>query len=146
VKTYEVLEKALSLIEDEQNWCRNQVETDAGRRCAVGAVEVAGIPAERLVVDHSLTALDLLAARADGAGISLGCLLTEHAVELFNDCLGHAPTVALFKEAIRNEKANAGVHVDLPAPVAQPVERRICNPDAAGSIPVGGSLLGGGER
>jgi hypothetical protein len=34
----------------------------------------------------------------------------------------------------------------LRAPVAQMEERRTCNPDVAGSIPVGGSLLGGVTR
>jgi hypothetical protein len=35
--------------------------------------------------------------------------------------------------------------VDSLAPVAQTVERRICNPEAAGSIPAGGLTLAGGE-
>lgn len=34
---------------------------------------------------------------------------------------------------------------ELDAPVAQMEEHLTCNQDVAGSIPVGGSLLGGGE-
>ena len=142
MKTYEVLEKALALIEDEKDWAQGDYRI-GDALCAEGACIVAGGGA--LEWDGQRFASSVPPDECVVAFGALGALTTE-AIHQFNDSRSHAEVVALFQGAIRNEKAKAGVPVDVPAPLAQPVERRTCNPDVAGSIPAGGSLLGGGER
>lgn len=97
METYEVLEKALALIEDEKDWCPNGWGSDAGGKCAAHAIH-ANVPHLR-GIDAQLAVERLT-----------GCYLGE-----FNDTHTHAEVVALFKRAIRSEKAKAGIPVELPA-------------------------------
>jgi hypothetical protein len=150
VKTYEVLEKALGLIEDERHWCRGAVGR-GGARCAIGALNFATVgidqggkgtkakvePVLYRAYVAAVGALNLLAER-DGFETREMPRGSMPAVAFFNNSHSHAEVVALFQEAIRNEKAKAGVPVDLPAPVAQQAERLTCNQEVAGSIPAGG--------
>ena len=112
MKTYEVLEKALALIEDEKNWAQGNWGLHGGPSCAVGAI--ARTLGHGTIIEAGKTAaagaLEAVAPDApegwdDGEG---------GRVEFFNDKRSHAEVVALFQTAIRNEKAGAGATVQLP--------------------------------
>jgi hypothetical protein len=102
MRTYEVLERALGLIEDERNWwqCGNRATNTATGKCAVLAVGAALRGGE-----ESSHALNALASLLDGS---------HEAIAHFNDTHSHAEVVALFQKAIRLEKQKAGVPLDLP--------------------------------
>jgi hypothetical protein len=100
VKTYEVLEKALGLIEDEKNWC-GQGWGSLGQRCAVHAIGTA----------LGINSNDVTLVRC-GAYRALAYLAGE-APYNFNDSHTHAEVVALFQEAIRNEKAEEGIEIPV---------------------------------
>lgn len=112
METYEVLEKALALIEDEENWCGSgwgHVPEEEGR-CGLHAVQdVAFISDEE--VDRADSVLNELAVGADSEWFGD-----------FNDTHTHAEVVALFQEAIRREKHKAGVPVEIPEPASAPTE------------------------
>ena len=101
MEMYEVLEKALALIEDERDWCPDGPGwgTVPRQRCAVAALGEIVNPVVSILDVPAFQALD---SRADG-------------VASFNDSHTHAEVVALFQDAIRAEKAKAGIPVDLPA-------------------------------
>jgi hypothetical protein len=154
VKTYEVLDKALALIEDENNWAITAYgSASSGPWCAVGSVAAVLADSDEIefnrIVDwnhpdpEAVCVLEGLARRECGA--TEKPLRSSQSIEHFNDDRPHHEVVALFQEAIRSEKAKAGVPVELPAPVAQMEEHSLCKGDAAGSIPAGGSLLDGGR-
>jgi hypothetical protein len=117
MKTYEVLEKALRLIEDEKNWCQGYqrivekrwFRKDRVRYCALGAV-AESIPGENgswpIEVFHELPEVKPLSDLVKARGFDQ--------VGRFNNVRTHAEVVALFQEAIRNEKEKAGVVIDLP--------------------------------
>jgi hypothetical protein len=111
MKTYEVLERALGDIQDEKNWCQGMEENLQGARCAIGSIH-AKLSEEyedqclaKYVLVRTLEANDFHSPGAHGFG-----LLAD-----FNDTHSHAEVVALFQQAIRNEKAKAGVPLDVEA-------------------------------
>lgn len=108
METYEVLEKALALIEDERNWCQETIQKDRGdggtARCALGAV----MEAEAMGYQCSAGPWRIFTRLAQREGYELG--------SQFNNNRSHAEVVALFQEAIRSEKAKAGIPIDVPEP------------------------------
>lgn len=107
--TYEVLEKALALIEDEKNWCQGMERTAAGRRCARGALcEVAQL--RDLAV-----AQRVLGRFANPRESSVDAIIN------FNDLHNHAEVVELFQRAVRAEKEKEGIPVEIPEQAKEPV-------------------------
>jgi hypothetical protein len=97
----QVVEKARSLIEDEQHWCRGELARDVGgysvcptdsrakRRCALGALIAA---AYHLTNDHS---------RAHEIAMSaVRPLFGTATLVNVNDVRGHAAVVALLNEVL----------------------------------------------
>lgn len=124
METYEVLEKALALIEDESHWCQN--DTRIGDAfCAVGALNFAmtGIARGSLeararaeargVLETYYEAAALLNGMAEDAGYE-PISGRKCAVAMFNNDRSHAEVVALFQKAIRQEKEKAGIPVEIP--------------------------------
>lgn len=114
MKTYEVLEKALAEIEDEENWTKGCSGWDGPKLCAEGAICKASgeafpkdSPAYHVLFEIAAYGFDLYQ---------------------FNDDHTHAEVVALFQEAIRNEKAKEGI--DVPLVSTEPAE-----PTAVGAEP-----------
>lgn len=108
METYQVLEKALRLIEDEKDWhqggCWGAGGVARGPYCAGGALYVADPEGHKFW--------------GAPAYCALGELIEARNLPRFNDSHSHAEVVALFQTAIRNEKAKAGVLVDEREPVA----------------------------
>lgn len=101
MKTYEVLEKALALIEDEKDWCGDGWGGATDRFCALRAIfTVEGEDFGRLAGSTARIAVERLARTYLGD---------------WNDNHSHAEVVELFQKAIRQEKDKAGVLVDVPA-------------------------------
>lgn len=99
-----MLEKGLSLIEDENDWSSEGWGTD-GTRCALHAIW--GFRSH----DSYLKAFMLL----DGMTQAMnGDQLFE-----FNNSHTHAEVIALFQKAIRVEKEKAGVLVEIPEGVPE---------------------------
>lgn len=134
METYEVLEQALALIEDERQWCQGAVRK-GGARCAIGAlnfvaagVDQGGVSAKdlgvarevRLAYRGAVDAVDRLAER-DGFAPHPCLNGNQPAIANFNNNRTHAEVVALFQEAIRQEKEKAGVLVEVPAEAPQEV-------------------------
>jgi len=114
MKTYEVLEKALALIEREENWAQGDYKV-GDALCAEGACLVAG--GMKLEFDgQRYTFFDEPTPGYHAALDSLQDLLSD-SVHLYNDAATHAQVVALFQKAIRAEKQKAGIAIDLPAEV-----------------------------
>lgn len=86
MKTYERLEAALAKIADERDWRQGEGEDGDTRLCLTGAVMAAG---------GSVAEMDALADALPITG----------SVNTFNDTRPHSEVVALFEEAIVNEKA-----------------------------------------
>jgi hypothetical protein len=97
----QIVEKARSLIEDEQHWCRGELARDvdahsvcptdsrAVRRCALGALIAA---AYQLTNDHS---------QAHEIAISaVRPLFGTATLVNINDVRGHAAVLALFDEVV----------------------------------------------
>src|SRR5262245_55171048 len=97
----QVVEKARSLIEDEQHWCRGELARDvyahsvcptdirADRRCALGALIAA---AYQLTNDHSLAhEIAISAVRP---------LFGSATLVNINDARGHAAVLALLDEVL----------------------------------------------
>lgn len=115
MQTYEVLEKALGLIEREEDWCQFGVGSREGPKCALGAVNF--VVHDEVVNFHALKPLHVPAMKAlSGVAQSLA---GECAVG-FNNSHSHVEVCDLFRRAIRAEKAKAGVLVDDPRPIEAP--------------------------
>ncbi len=109
MKTYEVLEKALALIEDESNWTdRGWAVDPGGRMCAAGACNVA-----EGIIDRKESRC--FAVCSSPAPVALRAALPGDYEVLpdFNDHETHADVVALFQRAIRAEKAKEGSEIPL---------------------------------
>lgn len=125
MERYKILERAL--VEIEKGWCRIWREDSQGNVCAVGALEravygkvdYADIDPYELPATLGLTQL-VKAKRFRFVSPDFP-ELTLDGIDDVNDRLGRDAVVALFQEAIRNEKAKAGIPVDLPEPVAEAV-------------------------
>lgn len=107
MKTYEVLEKALALIERKEDWGfagdgrSNNPETEAPF-CAVGAI---GAIEPAVLSYRGIHPVEgALWDSASGEG-----------PRTFNDTHTHAEVVELFQKAIASEKAKAGVLLEIPA-------------------------------
>jgi hypothetical protein len=120
VKTYEVLEKALVLIEDEQNWTQGEWGFKSGPSCAVGAV-ARTVGTSSIMRACKTPAVAVLEGLCDGPS-----RLAGDAVEDFNDHHTHAEVVELFQRAVREEKAKEGIEVPL-------VSERPAEPIAVGA-------------
>ncbi len=110
MQTYEILEKAKALIEDPNDWCQCAAFKTGPKgnvqHCAIGAVD-AVTRADGWVYERELAVTMALDAVA---------IDTFHKCSLVdvNNNLGHEATIEMFNEAIRTEKAKAGIPVDLP--------------------------------
>lgn len=102
MQTYEVLEKALAEV--ERGWCRGELEDDRGNVCARGALHRV-LDAEMHFCGLGAEGQAALAALRARCGGNIG---------VFNDSHTHAEVVALFQKAISQEKAKAGIYVELP--------------------------------
>lgn len=112
LKTYEVLERALRLIEREEDWTCGNSGMDGGPKvCAEGAVgRVLGIGGREYPVIQRTAASLALASQ-----LPPGCVIGGRPlVWFFNDHHTHAEVVALFQTAIRAEKQKAGIPLNLP--------------------------------
>ena len=111
MKTFEVLERALALIEDEKDWCQGgggwYSDEEGATLCAEGSLFcVLGMhPDEQMAV---------LVETEPYRSLSEACGCRE--VFQFNDHHTHAEVVALFQRAIRNEKAKEGIPLEVEAP------------------------------
>lgn len=106
MQTYEVLEKALALIEDERDWASSEGELPF-RQCMATAIgKSEDWPSDADNRPARTVMLEL-------AGTPQLC----H----FNDSHTHAEVIALFHCAIQAEKAKAGIYVELPVKVAEHV-------------------------
>ena len=97
----QIVEKARSLIADEQNWCRRHLAEDvngvsvsptsasAVKRCGLGAVIAAAYH-----LTHDFDAADLLGYEA------LRPRYGATTIIYVNDTIGHAAVLALFDEVI----------------------------------------------
>lgn len=107
LKTYEVLERALGLIEREENWCDHfpGISPDGKERCAVHAVKaiVGCFDGGFGWTEQAKEVVDVLKDYTNPLGVAS-----------WNDTHTHAEVVALFQTAIRAEKQKAGALVDLP--------------------------------
>lgn len=115
METYEVLERALAEIQ-HRGWC-GQRERHTGEVCAVGALELA-VFGEVDQTEH-LRAYDLSVQLGLGevAAARVGeTAVHRHTVADFNDSHTRAEVEDLFREAIRAEKAKAGISLDVPEP------------------------------
>jgi hypothetical protein len=113
MRTYEVLEKALDEIGSRSRWCGTGWGTPGKQACAIHAVaRVEGRgPYEGPHVSEPTYEALLRAVAARSDALTVG---------EYNDNHTHAEVVALFQEAIRAEKAKAGISVDLhPAPAGE---------------------------
>lgn len=117
IATYRLLEDALDLIRDEEQWRRGILFDTEGRRCAEGALnrafageDCAGrkCPPELLpdlpILHEASAALNRLSERE---GFEPTGYLT--AAASFNNAKTHTEVVALFEEAIRDERCRHGV-------------------------------------
>lgn len=118
MKKYEVLEKALALIEDEKNWGQGLIESVDGRVCINGALvkalygveKCADAPTEDCYIGGKFGLDDLALSKGDTTFRNLSGMPTAR----FNDAHAHAEVLDFLREAIRNEKAKAGVSVEVP--------------------------------
>jgi hypothetical protein len=118
-EVYEVLERALALIEDEQDWCQGKFSREKRvgllrrkrtQRCALGAIrssaslEADGMPWADFLALPEIRPLQAIVLEKG-----------YDQVGTFNNASAHAEVVALFQKAIRAEKQKAGIPLDLPA-------------------------------
>lgn len=144
MKSYEILEKALSIIEDPKQWAQGgrwKKNDDGGDAyCAMGALvytaigsvtnEAVGrtkwhstqmVPYYQAV--HALTRRTGLFYGTYGRhgyrdpAVMDGPMCKP--VECFNDTQPHAAVVALFKRAIRDEKARNATPIEVSAPATE---------------------------
>lgn len=113
METWETLEKALALIEPEENWCQGAFESSPGVYCAEGSC-------------RAVLGLDGMARTAEYIEVRIALrkqlpVNSNGEIHFFNDSHSHAEVVALFKRAIAAEKAKAGVFVEVPERVAEHV-------------------------
>lgn len=90
METYERLEAALALIVDERNWRQGEGAEGDARLCLTGAV---------MAAEGGVAEMDALTEALPITG----------SVNTFNDTRPHSEIVALFEEAIANEKASLDV-------------------------------------
>lgn len=118
MKTYEVLEKALAEI--EKGWCQKIREDEYGNVCAVGALQRAVYgyvdnwhSSYELADDYGLNTL-VIEKQLPRLDPRFHSRFGPHAcIEEVNDEYGKDEVIALFQEAIRNEKAKEGIEVPL---------------------------------
>lgn len=125
-EVYEILERALALIERSENWCQGVLKKGDASYCAVGAVNFSasgGIvhksevqdqnPPWRFAYDRAINAINRLAEAAGYSSEDWPTGGVQPAIAYFNNDHSHAEVVALFQEAIRAEKAKAGVPLEI---------------------------------
>jgi hypothetical protein len=130
MENYVVLEKALALIEPEENWCQVELE-DEGRVCLNGAL----IRASTGLTVHEACGAGLVGDGFIGHRYGLDELAIERyeflqryeeeqgmPTAIFNDRHSHAEVLDFLKLAIRRAKAKVGIPVDLPEPTPAPTE------------------------
>lgn len=102
METYEVLEKALKLIEREEDWTQHGAEEPRpdGRTCRCSFVALDAVHRGHKSAEQALHQ----AATRRG----------EFSYIAFNRNRSHAEVVALFQSAIRAEKVKAGVELEIP--------------------------------
>lgn len=124
MKAYEVLEGALAHIENEENWCTGVMQRGNDQRCALGAIRLVGMEKGLMTwsafegarasepLRSAQRALGTLALQ--GLGLNLDpSFYTLDPIAAFNDTHTHAEVVALFQEAIREEKHREGVRIEM---------------------------------
>jgi hypothetical protein len=101
METYERLEAALARIADESDWRQGDGDEEDRRLCLVEAV---------MAADGCVAEMDALAEVLPISG----------SVMTFNDARPHSEVVALFEEAIANERAKSDLAamVEPAAPVS----------------------------
>ena len=104
METYEVLEKALGLIEREEDWCAYAPTGPNGSRCMAVAINAA-TRSRRISAQPAYSAVERFIEPKGLVGSPIG---------YFNDTHTHAEVVALFQTAIAEEKRKAGTFLDLP--------------------------------
>lgn len=109
MEVYETLEKALALIEREENWYQGGFSGPTGALCAEGACAVA---AGDTVIGHAR--FNCGGKNAFEAALAALNRLLPHSVHLFNDSHSHAEVCDLFKSAIAKAKADAGIYLEIP--------------------------------
>jgi hypothetical protein len=125
MEAYEVLEKALALIEDERNWCQWDRENYAGQRCAVGALEAAAgeVTACGYDLSEKFGLEQLLESKGFKRPPGRSWFLSA-----FNDSHSHAEVVELFQTAIREEKRKAGITLGAVDTTNAPTQQ-LCQPE-----------------
>jgi hypothetical protein len=96
METHERLEEALARIANERDWRQGEGDDGDTRLCLTTAVEAAG---------GCVAEMDALAEALPIAG----------SVNTFNDTRPHSEVVALFEEAIANERARLDAAAAIPA-------------------------------
>ena len=99
MEAYQVLEKALGLIENEENWVSH---SSGGPRyyCAIGALRAAWDGPESIVWIPGYRSL------------KAACPMS---IPDFNDSHSHAEVCDLFKRAVADAKSDAGIYLEVPA-------------------------------
>jgi len=100
METWEILEKALGLIENEENWCQRGAGDGVNEFCAMHAVHAAGGRYGDVLESPAWKALSEL-------------VLDGHPM-FFNLTHSHAEVCDLFKRAIAKAKADAGIYLEVP--------------------------------
>jgi hypothetical protein len=113
MEVYEELETAMGLIQREDDWTQGQWGMGGGPSCAVGAVgrAVGAFDLREACAAPAVAALESAIGRRLISGDEPG-----DQVEFFNDSHSHAEVLDLFRKAIREAKAKAGIRAALPAP------------------------------
>ena len=120
MQKYEVLEKALAKL--QKGWCKGLREDPDGNVCAIGAIEL---------VIHGGVRDTTISAYALGDIYGLNEISVERygvlsnfapvSIQQVNDDFGKRAVEDIFREAIRREKAKAGVAVEIPQPTKEKV-------------------------
>lgn len=120
METYEILEKALSLIENERNWCQGTILGPRNSTCALGAVVQASLGYFKNDWRDSADGMTLraISALADHIPVPFFRPAPREVIWHFNDTSTHAEVTDLFRKAIRKEKAKLGIEIEVPASVS----------------------------
>ena len=120
MKSYELLERGLALIEDPLNWVKGVSKIDVpyadGMRTAYCSYGALAHIAEKEVENAAplSAALVALGEQVEQEGMA------GQAIVAFNDKHTHAEVIAVWKAAIRSEKAKHGIEVEVPEEEAVP--------------------------